>query len=125
MSRLLVAPLIFVCLLCVAFILFGERVLSRAPMHSSGARDHERFASLDKQRQLADCYRKGCVEVRRSAVLSCAWRLIITEETHDPSDHAEAAKDCDGLGPKERSEAERAKDTLLRRVQASGSKTHL
>jgi len=126
MSRLLLVPILLMCIFCASFAAFAWWGLRHTPVRTvtQAERNHAISADIPAQRHLADCYRDGCVDHRRSPLLGCAWRLVIVEETHRAEDLSEAAKDCGELAEKDRAAAERARDTLLKQVHELG-KAHL
>jgi hypothetical protein len=125
MIRVLFLPFVIATVLVLSFGYGAWRVGTHAVQRAASEREHALASDLDAQRRLADCYRVGCPAAHRSEVLTCAWRLVIAEETHgDPKDVAEASKDCDGLGERERLSASMAKDELLHRLD-DARKRHL
>ncbi len=123
MGRLLLLPLLVAWCLVIPLGYWGWQIMNHAPPHGT-APPGTYPANLDEQRRLAACYRLGCAEARASPILSCAWRLVIAEETHGSDDSAEAARDCEALAEKDRQTAEKVKRTVLRALHIEPGKTH-
>ncbi len=124
MARLLLAPFLIVWCLLLPFAYGAWQIINHVQGHGTAA-PGTYPADLQEQRRLADCYRVGCAETRPSSILSCAWRLVIAEETHDAAEAAEASKDCGGLREKDRQAAEKVKHTVLRALHIEPIKAHL
>lgn len=114
MGRLLLLPILLTCAL-TALVILGARSFFK---HPSAGPNHQLDIDIEQQRHLAECYRMGCPEAYRSAVMSCAWRLVIADETQRSDDVIEAANDCNKLDEKERHAASAAKDNLWQRLPA-------
>jgi hypothetical protein len=126
MIRLVFFPVLLVCLLAVATAVGMWRFLGHVPSHAWSPADRRLAADLDAQRQLAECYRIGCPGAHRSVVFSCAWRLVIAEETHGADqDLTEAAKDCGALHEIDHQSAVATKQTLMHRLHLDSNETHL
>ena len=121
MAHLFLLPALVVVVLTVAAGLGMLSFLSHVPAHGASSRSAP--LDVEAQRQLARCYRIGCDHALRSKVLSCAWRLVIAEDTAaTPSDMAEARVDCDPLDNHDRDTADRAKEQLRHSVPPRSKK---
>jgi hypothetical protein len=111
MAHLFLLPVMVVITLTIGAGFGLLAFFSHGPVH--GASHRGAPLDLEAQRHLATCYRIGCNHAMRSKLLSCAWRLVIVEDTMAaPSDLAEARFDCDPLDDHDRHAADRAKEHL-------------
>jgi hypothetical protein len=121
MGRLLLVPILVVVMSCIGIAYGAWSVLSHLRLRSDTRtqRNETISADINTQRHLAECYRDGCVEHRKSVILGCAWRLVIVEETHRAEDVEAATRDCSELDEKDRVAAQRTRDALLKQVQGT------
>lgn len=87
--------------------------------------DQERAYSgrLEDQRQLAECYFRGCLHVVKSELLACAWREVIADETKSRTDVAAAQDACRDLPRENRRLLSPVEEDLRARLHL-GSKAH-
>ena len=114
MVQMILAPIIVAICLTLAAGFGFLRFIAHVPTHQ--AHSQERAGDIDSYRHLAACYRDGCSSTLRSLVMSCAWQMVIVEETRGaPAEAALAAADCGSLNASDRLKAEQVKEKLLQR----------
>ena len=60
------------------------------------------------QRELAECYRHGCVGLSTDPVLACAWGIVLVASGHSqvtPADSDHRRRDCESLTPAQQATA--------------------
>ena len=94
-------------------LIFGgmqEVVMGQESGSSNSARLEPRARTGDAsaQRELAECYRRGCADISANPVLACAWGIVLVASGHPqvtPADSDHRRRDCESLTPAQQSAA--------------------